>query len=56
MKEDAQLLPVIRVNGTEFLEDVTRREFRELRNPEHGINMHSEKGKDLLKQMISREY
>ena len=56
MEEDAQLLPVIKVNGTEYLVDVDSRLFREFNNPDNSINMHSEKGRNMLREMIGREW
>ena len=54
MEQDTQLLPVMKLDGTEYLVDVANRLFREFKNPENSINMHSEKGSNMLREIIGR--
>jgi hypothetical protein len=48
---EPRLLPVVELNGQEFLVDVENRQFRNFTNPDEVIGMHSEQGRQMLKDM-----
>ena len=56
INQDIKLLPIIKLNGIEYFVDVARREFRNFRNPDSSVNMHSEEGRCMLKEMTGREW
>ena len=51
MREDARLLPVIQWDGREFLVDVGARRFRNVDDAGDFIDMHSKKGREMVRQM-----
>jgi hypothetical protein len=48
---EPRLLPVVEVDGHEFLVDVENRQFRNHTNPDEIISMHSEQGRKMVKDM-----
>ena len=58
MKEDdgPRLLLVVKLNGTEYLVDVEQREFREFKNPDNVVNMHSEKGRQIVNEIAGTQW
>jgi hypothetical protein len=48
---EAKLLPLIELNGTEFLVDIERRQFRNTKNVNDIIEMHSQQGRQMVKSM-----
>ena len=56
MGTDRELLPVGEVGDREFLVDVQRREFRGFRDPEYWIDMHSEKGREMVREIVGTEW
>ena len=55
-REDAQLLPVIQWDGREFLVDVGARRFRNVDDARDFIDMHSKKGRAIVRQMQDAEW
>lgn len=49
--KEPRLLPVVELNGHEFLVDVENRQFRDFKNSDEVIGMHSQQGKKMLKDM-----
>ena len=49
-KPGKRLLPVVRLDGTEYLVDVANRQFKEFRDPEKRIWFYSEKGRQMVRQ------
>ena len=57
MEEDErQLLPIVKLDGTEYLVDVEQREFREFKNPDNIVNMHSEKGRQIVNKIVGGQW
>ena len=54
--QGSQLLPVVEVDGREFLVDVENRLFRNFTNPDEVIKMHSEQGKKMVKDMQGSDW
>ena len=55
-KQDAKLLPIVELNGTEYVVDIERREFRESHCPQNSVGMHTEQGREMVKAMIGTEW
>lgn len=53
IRQETKLLPLIKLNGTDFLIDIERRQFRNTRNANDIIEMHSAKGRQMVKSMPS---
>ena len=49
--EEPRLLPVAKLNGQEFLVAVENRQFRNFKNSDEVIGMHSQLGRKMLKDM-----
>jgi len=56
MDDDARLLPVVELEGKEFLVDVGNRELIDTSNVNCGISMHSKKGRALVSEMAGMEW
>lgn len=56
MKQEQRLLPMVQLDGTEYLVDVERRQFVVYEAPELVVDMHSEKGKMLVEKMHGMEW
>ena len=56
MREDARLLPFIQSDGREFLVDVGARQFRNVNDADDFIDMHSRKGREIVRQMQGAEW
>ena len=54
--DERQLLPVARINGHEFLVDVENRQFRNFNEPDEVINMHSEQGRQMVKEIQGSDW
>ena len=51
------LLPIVKmVDGTEYIVDVEQREFREFGNPDNAVNMHSDKGRQIFKEIAGSQW
>ena len=50
------LLPIVEVDGKDYLVDVEQREFREFNNPANVINMHSEEGRRIVKESLDQDW
>jgi len=55
-EQDAKLLPVVELNGTEYVIDIERREFREAHCPQNSVGMHTEQGRQMVKAMSGTEW
>ena len=53
---EPRLLPVVEVDGHEFLVDVENRQFRNYTNPDEVIGMHSEQGRKIVRDMQGSEW
>jgi hypothetical protein len=53
---EPRLLPVAELNGREFLVDVENRLFRNFKEPDEVIGMHSEQGRQVVKDMQGTEW
>ena len=56
MNENARLLPLAKIDGTDFLVDVEHREFRDFGNPDSVIKMHSPVGRQILSEMQGTDW
>lgn len=56
MDEKAELLPIVKLGGKEFLVDIDNREFIDTNDLNHCISMHSEKGRDMANGMSDTEW
>jgi hypothetical protein len=56
MKQEQRLLPVVQIDGAEYLVDVERRQFVVYEAPELVVDMHSEKGRILVEKMHGMEW
>jgi len=50
------LLPIAKASGTEYLVDIEQREFRGYNNPANVVRMHSEKGRQILKECLGQRW
>lgn len=55
-KKEPRLLPIVKLDGAEYLVDVEQREFREFKNPDNVVNMHSEKGRQIVNEIAGRQW
>ena len=57
MVEDsgAKLLPILKVDGIEYLVDVEHRELREFNDPANVINMHSKRGRKIVEETLGQQ-
>lgn len=55
-EQEPRLLPVAKLNGQEFLVDVENRQFRNFKNSDEVIGMHSQQGRKMLKDMQGSEW
>jgi len=49
--QEPRLLPVVKLNGPEFLVDIENRLFRDFTNPDEVVGMHSQQDRKMLKVM-----
>jgi len=56
VEKEPRLLPVARLNGQEFLVDVENRQFRNFKNSDEVISMHSQRGRKMVKDMQGSEW
>ena len=54
--EQARLVPVVKLDGKEFLVDTENREFIDVNDLNNCINMHSKKGRDMVNEMADMEW
>ena len=52
----AKLLPILKVDGIEYLVDVEQREFREFNDPANVINMHSDRGRKIVEESLGHQW
>ena len=55
-QKEPKLLPIVKLHGIEYLVDIEQREFREFKNPDNVVNMHSEKGRQFVKQIVGGQW
>ena len=55
-EKEPRLLPIVKLHGIEYLVDIDQREFREFKNPDNVINMHSEQGRRIVKMSFGQEW
>ena len=48
---EPRLLPVAELKGQEFLVDIENRQFRNFKNSDEVIGMHSQRGRQMVKEM-----
>ncbi|MFC1636847.1 hypothetical protein ACFL5Z_18640 [Planctomycetota bacterium] len=48
---EPRLLPVVKLNGHEFLVDIENRQFRNFKNSNEIIGMHSQQGKKMVRDI-----
>lgn len=51
INRDTKLLPIVKFDGTEFIIDIERRQFRDFRKPDDIVAMHSERGRKMVRDM-----
>jgi hypothetical protein len=56
VEKEPKLLPVTKLNGQEFLVDVENRQFRNFKNSDEVIEMHSQQGRKMVKDMQGSEW
>jgi len=56
MKQDVKLLPIARLYGKEFLVDIENRQFRNFRNADEVVRMHSKKGRQMMKNLQGSQW
>ena len=56
MEDTWQLLPVVEFDGTQFFVDVESREFRDMNDPENVVDMHSDHGREMVKEVAGLEW
>jgi hypothetical protein len=54
--KEPRLLPIVKLHGIEYLVDIEQREFREFKNPDNVINMHSEKGRQIVNEIVGGQW
>ena len=50
------LLPIVGAFGAEYLVDIEGREFREFKSPAYVVNMHSERGRQIVKECLGQQW
>jgi len=55
-EKESCLLPVVKVDGIEYIVDVKQREFREFGNPDNAVNMHSDKGRQMVNDIVGGQW
>ncbi len=55
-EKESCLLPIVKLGGTEFIVDVEHRKFREFGNPHNAVNMHSDKGRQMVKEIADIQW
>jgi len=56
MEDTRRLLPVVEFNNKEFFVDIENREFRDVNDADSAINMHSQRGREMVVQMQGTEW
>ena len=55
-EKELRLLPIVKLHGIEYLVDIEQREFLEFKNPDNVVNMHSEKGRQIVNEIVACLY
>jgi len=56
VQKEPTLLPVAIIHGQEFLIDVDNRQFRNLKNSDEVIEMHSQQGRKMVKDIQGSDW
>lgn len=54
--ENAQLVPLVKLSGKEFLVDIKNREFVDKNDLNRCIDMHSTQGRNMINEMLGIEW
>lgn len=54
--QETKLLPVVELDGTDYLVDIDKRQFRNFRNTDDVIGMHSQQGREMVKAMMGTQW
>ena len=54
--QEPRLRPMTKLNGRDFLVDIENRHFRNFTNPDEVIEMHSQRGRKMLKDMQASKW
>ena len=49
------MLPIVEIDGKEYLVDIEQREYREFKNSANVISMHSEQGRRIVNEIAGRQ-
>ena len=55
-EKEPRLLPIVKLHGIEYLVDIEQRAFREYKNPDNVVNMHSEKGRQIVNEIVGGQW
>ncbi|UCG49760.1 MAG: hypothetical protein JSU94_08250 [Phycisphaerales bacterium] len=55
-ENESWLLPIVEAFGTEYLVDIERREFRQFNDPANVVKMHSERGRQIVKECLGQQW
>lgn len=55
-EKELRLLPIVKLHGIEYLVDIEQREFLEFKNPDNVVNMHSEKGRQIVNEIVGGQW
>ena len=55
-EKESFLLPIVKVDGIEYIVDVEQREFRQFGNPGNAVNMHSDKGRQIVNEIVGGQW
>lgn len=55
-EKEPRLLPIVKLHGIDYLVDIEQRKFREFKNPDNVVNMHSEKGRQIVNEIVGGQW
>ena len=53
---EPRLLPIVVLRGSEYLIDFEHRQFRNFKNPDRVVNMHSGEGRQMVKESVGKQW
>lgn len=56
IKQEATLLPLVMISGTEYLVDIDLREFRDFNDSDNIVKMHSDAGKQFIRKILGTSW
>ena len=56
MGANAKLVPLVKVAGREFLVGIDKRQFVDTNDQSHCIDMHSDRGRSMVNEMLGMEW